>query len=180
MAKVALLIGISEYESDFSPLSAPVFDVQAFKEVLQHSEMGCFEHIKPLYNPTQQEMAVAIETFFTNYQKDDLVLLYFSGHGIKDESGKLYLATRSTQKNEKGGLVHATAVSASFIQDVLRTKCRSKRQVVILDCCFSGAFAEDMLVKDDGSVDVMNQLGGEGRAVLTSSTSTQYLHQLSC
>ncbi len=52
--------------------------------------------------------------------------------------------------------------------------CRSKRQVVILDCCFSGAFAEGLLAKDDGGVDVRNQLGGEGRAVLTSSTSTQY------
>ena len=51
---------------------------------------------------------------------------------------------------------------------------RSRRQVVILDCCFSGAFAEGWSAKDDGSVDVKAQLGGEGRAVLTSSTSTQY------
>lgn len=50
----------------------------------------------------------------------------------------------------------------------------SKREVVILDCCFSGAFAEGMLARDDGFVDVRNQLGGEGRAILTSSTSTQY------
>jgi Ca2+-binding EF-hand superfamily protein len=54
------------------------------------------------------------------------------------------------------------------------SNCRSKRQVVILDCCFSGAFAEGLLAKDDAGVDVKNQLGGEGRAVLTSSTSTQY------
>ncbi|AUB42586.1 Serine/threonine protein kinase [Nostoc flagelliforme CCNUN1] len=51
---------------------------------------------------------------------------------------------------------------------------RSKRQVVILDCCFSGAFAEGMKAKADDSVPVKQQLGGEGRAVLTSSTSTQY------
>ena len=31
-----------------------------------------------------------------------------------------------------------------------------------------------MRAKDDGSVDVQTQLGGEGRAVLTSSSSTQY------
>jgi hypothetical protein len=51
---------------------------------------------------------------------------------------------------------------------------RTKRQVVILDCCFSGAFGEGLLAKDDSSVDIRRQLGGEGRAVLTSSTSTQY------
>ena len=174
MAKVALLIGVSEYEPGLSPLQASVWDVQAFKGVLEHPEMGNFKHVIPLLNPGQQEMAVAIETLFADRQRDDLILLYFSGHGIKDESGRLYFATRSTRKNEKGGLVQATAVSASFVQQIMRTNDRSRRQVVILDCCFSGAFAEDMLVKDDGSIDVINQLGGEGRAVLTSSTSTQY------
>ncbi len=53
-------------------------------------------------------------------------------------------------------------------------KSPSERQVIILDCCFSGAFARGMTVKNDGDVDIKNQLGGEGRAVLTSSTSTQY------
>jgi hypothetical protein len=46
--------------------------------------------------------------------------------------------------------------------------------VVILDCCFSGAIAKGMSVKDDGTVNVQEQLGGKGRAILTSSTSTQY------
>jgi hypothetical protein len=45
---------------------------------------------------------------------------------------------------------------------------------VILDSCFSGAFAEGLLMKDDGSVNIREQLGGEGRAILTSSSSTQY------
>ncbi|MGF2035678.1 MAG: hypothetical protein RMZ43_010255 [Nostoc sp. CmiVER01] len=51
---------------------------------------------------------------------------------------------------------------------------RSKRQVVILDSCFSGAFAEGLSAKDDGTINIREQLGGEGRAVLTSSSSTQY------
>ena len=50
----------------------------------------------------------------------------------------------------------------------------SKRQVVVLDCCFSGAFAKGLEIKDDGEIDVSNQLGGRGRAILTSSTATQY------
>ena len=41
-------------------------------------------------------------------------------------------------------------------------------------CCFSGAFAEGLSAKDDGTVDLRSQLGGEGRAVLTSSNSIQY------
>jgi tetratricopeptide (TPR) repeat protein len=118
-------------------------------------------------------MQEAIETLFSGRTKDDLVLLFFSGHGVKDDQGKLHLATRITRKTLQGELIRATSVPASFVQDIMGNS-RSKRQVVILDCCFSGAFAEGWSAKDDGSVDVKTQLGGEGRAVLASSTSTQY------
>jgi len=50
---------------------------------------------------------------------------------------------------------------------------RSKRQVLILDCCFSGAFAKGMAAKGD-AVNLQVQLGGQGRAVLTSSSATEY------
>ncbi|WP_414588642.1 caspase, EACC1-associated type [Scytonema sp. PCC 10023] len=173
MAKVALLIGASEYGEGLSPLPGAAKDVEAMQRVLQHPEMGSFDEVRPLLNVDPQAMQEAIETLFSGRAKEDLVLLFFSGHGIKDESGRLYLATRITRKNKQGELVKATAVPASFVQDIM-SHSRSKRQVIILDCCFSGAFAEGWLAKDDGSVDVKNQLGGEGRAVLTSSTSTQY------
>jgi Caspase domain len=175
MAKVALLIGVSEYELGLNPLPASVQDIQALAKVLQHPDMGGFAQtdIQTLENPDAQKMQEAIETLFSDRQKDDLVVLYFSGHGIKDESGKLYLATRLSRKNTQGKLVKATAVPASFVHNIM-SESRSKRQVVILDCCFSGAFAEGWSAKDDGSVDIYTQLGGEGRVVLTSSTSTQY------
>ncbi|MEH1814332.1 MAG: substrate-binding domain-containing protein [Nostoc sp.] len=173
MAKVALLIGVSEYKPGLTPLPAATKDVEAMQRVLLHPEIGGFDDVTLLINPQQHEMAVAIEALFADRQKDDLVLLFFSGHGIKDENGKLYFASRNTKKSDKGELVKATTVPANSVHDVMSYS-RSKREVVILDCCFSGAFAEGMSAKDDGFVDVKNQLGGEGRAVLTSSTSTQY------
>lgn len=42
MAKVALLIGVSEYEPGLNPLPASVKDVQAIAKVLQHQEMCGF------------------------------------------------------------------------------------------------------------------------------------------
>ena len=173
MAKVALLIGVGEYGLGLNPLPSAVKDVEAMQRVLQHPEMGQFDQVKALTNPAPQEMQEEIETLFANRNKDDLILLFFSGHGVKDDSSRLYLATTLTKKTPQGELVKSTAVPASFVNDVMRNS-RSKRQVVLLDCCFSGAFAEDMRAKDDGTVDVQTQLGGEGRAVLTSSTSTQY------
>ncbi|WP_373526438.1 caspase family protein [Nostoc sp.] len=173
MAKVALLIGVSEYEPGLTPLPAAAKDVEAMQRVLLHPEIGGFDDVTLLINPQRYVMEEAIETLFTGCQRDDLLLLFFSGHGIKDESGKLYFATRNTRKNLQGRLVETTAVAASSVHKFMSDS-RSKHQVVILDCCFSGAFAEGMLARDDDFVDIKNQLGGEGRAVLTSSTSTQY------
>ncbi|WP_257237212.1 caspase family protein [Nostoc sp. 'Peltigera malacea cyanobiont' DB3992] len=42
MTKVALLIGISDYEVGLNPLPASVKDMQAIAKVLQHPEMGDF------------------------------------------------------------------------------------------------------------------------------------------
>ncbi|BAY88946.1 MULTISPECIES: caspase, EACC1-associated type [unclassified Tolypothrix] len=175
MAKLALLIGISEYQPGLNALPGAVQDVKAMQRVLQHSEMGDFADadITVLENPQRQVMEEAIETLFSGREKDDLVLLYFSGHGIKDEAGRLYLATSQTRKNHKSGLIQTTATAASLIHGMMENS-RSRRQVIILDCCFSGAFAEGMKAKDDNTVDIKNQLGGEGRVVLTSSTATQY------
>ena len=175
MKKLALLIGVSEYEYELNSLPGAVKDVDAMKRVLQHPDMGDFppENIKILKNPKQLDMAVAIEALFSSCQKNDLVLLYFSGHGIKDENGYLYLTSHQTSKHSNGQLITSTTVAASFVHSIM-DKSLSRRQVIILDCCFSGAFAQGMRVKNSGDVDIKNQLGGEGRAVLTSSTSTQY------
>ncbi|MGF1938110.1 MAG: caspase family protein [Nostoc sp. ChiQUE02] len=175
MAKVALLIGISEYEPGLNPLPGSVKDVDAMQRVLAHPEMGDFAEadITLLKNPQRQEMEDAIYRLFSDRKKDDLLLLYFSGHGIKDESGKLYLATRSTRKDSSSRLVKPSAVATAFLHESINES-RSQRQVVILDCCFSGAIAQGMTVKDDGAVNLQEQLGGKGRAILTSSSTTEY------
>ena len=173
MVKVALLVGVSQYGPGFNQLPAAAKDVEAMQRVLLHPDMGDFEQVQSLIDPDPQEMGTAIEKLYGEGRRDDLLVLFFSGHGIKDESGNLYLATRATRKNERGGLIRSTAIAARFVQEIMSDS-RARRQVVILDCCFSGAFGEGLLAKDDSSVDVRRQLGGEGRVVLTSSTSTQY------
>ena len=175
MRKVALLIGVSQYDKGLNSLPAAVKDVEAVKSVLINPNIGGFEEqdVTLLQNPDPQVVNEAIYSLFSEKRKDDLILLFFSGHGIKDDEGRLYLATRRTRKNDSGELVVPTAGAASVVHDCMN-RSRSKHQTVILDSCFSGAFAEGLSAKDDGTVNVKEQLGGEGRVVLTSSSSTQY------
>ncbi|NJN89764.1 MAG: SUMF1/EgtB/PvdO family nonheme iron enzyme, partial [Leptolyngbyaceae cyanobacterium SL_5_14] len=54
------------------------------------------------------------------------------------------------------------------------SKVKSRRQVVILDSCFSAAFVRGLGIKDSGSVNLEQFLGGKGRAILTASDSFNY------
>ncbi|MEA5515307.1 caspase, EACC1-associated type [Nodularia sp. UHCC 0506] len=172
--KIALLIGISEYQPGLARLPNAVNDVEAMQRVLVDSERGGFAEgdVTVLKNPQRQDMENAIYHLYANRQKDDLVLFYFSGHGVTVENGDFYFSTSITQKNQ-GKLVLPTAVAAKSVHDWMNQS-KSKRLVVILDCCFSGAFAKGLTAKDSGAIDLQQYLGGEGRAILTASTSTQY------
>jgi hypothetical protein len=74
MAKVALLIGISEYEPGLNPLPGSVKDVDAMQRVLAHPEIGDFAEtdIIVLKNPQRQEMEDAIYRLFSDRKKEDL------------------------------------------------------------------------------------------------------------
>ena len=168
--RIALIVGVSEY-SDFTRLQNSTRDADTVAHVLR--AVAGFDDVQLLLNPTQVHLAEKVEEHFTGKDPDDLVLFYFSGHGVKDERGQLHLAVSTTRRHANGELVRASAVACQHIHDAMSTS-RSRRLVVILDCCFSGAFAEGIQAKDGGRVDLRSQLGGEGRAVLASSSSTQY------
>ncbi len=124
--------------------------------------------VEVLSNAASHEVNQAIEEFFAEAKLDDLVLLYFSGHGFKSESGRLYLITRESRQRR----LDSTAVSAQFVRDQL-DRCRSRRKVVILDCCYAGAFPPGA-TKGADHVDVLGGLSGQGCAVITASSAIEY------
>jgi Caspase domain len=142
--------------------------VAAMRDVLLQPEIGGFTDIVTLMSPEPQQMREALERLFAGRKSDDLVMLYFSGHGVVDDFGKFHLTTARTNK----GLLNSTAISSAFVHDLMEGS-RSNQQVVILDCCFSGAFAKGMVAKGD-VVNLQPQLGGRGRVVLTSSSAVEY------
>ena len=166
MAKYALLIGVSEYGEGIPPLSAPPNDVEAIKKVLENQEMGDFTEVTPLINPDSISMRKAIQKLFKQASKEDLILFYFSGHGLTDDDDHLYLSNRDTEKE----YFQSTAIPASFIQAQSRDS-YCKRQILILDCCYSGAFRTFTPRSTD--LEIEKELGAEGRVVLASSSATQ-------
>ncbi|NCQ92450.1 MAG: ABC transporter substrate-binding protein [Microcystis aeruginosa LG13-03] len=171
MAKFALLIGVSEYSEGLRPISSAILDVEAMRRVLEHPDMGAFDQVTVLPNPDKGSMERAVEDLFTNRQRDDLVLLYFSGHGLKDQTAEFCLSARDTERDQNGELRISTILAASKLNKYMNNS-RSQRQMIILDCCFSGALVQGMPIK--GELNIQEELGGKGRAILTSSSPIEY------
>jgi len=96
--RYALVVATSDYrDEDFRKLTAPGHDADALAKVLSDRDIGGFE-LTPIRNKDAHVVEQAIEQVFAGRGIDDTVLLYFSGHGVKDEGGNLYLAARNTTR----------------------------------------------------------------------------------
>ena len=172
--KVALLIGVSEYGYGLQPLPEAVKDIEAMERVLESSNMGGFDEVTTLINPNPPAMREAIQSLFADLNKNDVVLLFFSGNRVKDNSEQLYLATGITatlitERTPEGELVKATAVPVSFVRDIANN-CPCQNQVAILNWYFNRDLTPDNNITED---DINTQLRGERLAILTSSIYSQ-------
>jgi len=69
---------------------------------------------------------------------DDLVLIYFTGHGIRDNSGDLCLVPYDFAYHPNGSFVFASMLHAKEIE-VSVNNSRCKNIILIIDSCHSGA-----------------------------------------
>src|SRR3954452_4576375 len=165
----ALVVATYRYaDGGLSQLAAPEHDAEAFAAVLQDAEIAGFD-VTTLVNQPHHVVGEAIADFYGNSRRDDLTLLYFSGHGLKDDEGRLHLAMTNTRREA----LMFTAISAAQLNEAMDA-CPSRRKVLILDCCYSGAFPAGRTAKSDEGVQTLERFQGKGRAVLTASDATQY------
>ncbi|MET9225362.1 caspase family protein [Lentzea sp. NPDC003310] len=165
----ALIIASHEFaDPGLSSLRAPAHDAARLGEVLADPRIGAFD-VSTLINSSAAEINEAVEDFFADRDPDDLLVLHFSGHGVKDEAGELHFATSGTKLARLAG----TAVSADFVARRMN-RSRSRRIVLLLDCCYSGAFGRGMVARAGGAVNLEEQFGGSGRAVITASSAMEY------
>jgi hypothetical protein len=74
---------------------------------------------------------------------------------VKDEDGELYFAMADTRLRRLG----ATAVAADFVNRRM-SRTRSRRVVLLLDCCYAGAFERGMRARAGEDVGIGSQFGG--------------------
>jgi YVTN family beta-propeller protein len=167
--RLALLIATYQHEdSDLRGLTSPAADVESLAEVLRDPAISGFE-VSVLTNQPHHRVGEAIGRFYRDCRRDDLTLLYFTGHGLKDSDGRLYLAMSNTHRDD----LLFTAVAAEQLDQAMNSG-RSRQKVLVLDCCYSGAFPAGRIAKADTEAHALDTLRGQGRTVLTASDAMQY------
>jgi uncharacterized membrane protein HdeD (DUF308 family) len=165
----ALIVASYDYQDPgLRRLRAPARDAEALARVLRDPAIGDFD-VRTMLNEPAYVVNEAVEEFFDERGPDDLLLLHFSCHGVKDEGGELYFATVNTKLRRLG----ATAVAADFVNRRM-SRSRSRRVVLLLDCCYAGAFERGIVARAGAGVNIEEQFGGRGRAVITASSAMEY------
>jgi Caspase domain len=168
-SKRGLIIAAADYhDQKLRKLRAPAVDAERLAEVLSDPEIGDFA-VETVLNEPEHVVRRKVAAFLAGGSRDDVLLLHFSCHGIKDDDGQLYFATPDTELTN----LDATAVSAEWVNRQMN-KSRSARIVLMLDCCHSGAFSAGSMARAGGGIDIKERFEGRGRVVLTASNSLEY------
>jgi WD40 repeat protein len=168
--KFALLIGVSEHELGVQPLPGVEKDLESLQQVLVNARIGNFVNVDVALNPDSPTMATKIESFLSNCPSDSLALLYFSGYGILDRYGTLYLSSKASRRNAHGKIIRSTFVSTDFLRAVMKD-CPAKQLVLILDLCISKETSLYQTEPNQPIETIRQQLSSLDYTILVSSTA---------
>lgn len=164
----ALVIGTSTYEdSRLNRLRSPGLDAMELSDVLSDPGIGGYA-VRPVIDQPSHVVRREIERFFRARRPDDQLLLYLSCHGIKDSKLQLYFAAADTDRD----LLESTSVPAAFVNGRL-VRCGSRKILVLLDCCYSGAFRPGGAKSADTAVHLLEEFKDTGVAVITATDALQ-------
>lgn len=158
--RVGLVIG-NNYPNSDKQLRFAVADALAMKEVMLNKDICGFDEVEESIDDTFVDARIKIEKILKNANRNDLVFIYFSGHGKKHLDNGLRLLFRDARED------YPLAMSLNFDYINRCMKYPSLKSVIIvLDCCYSCAAG---IKGDDLEEAFSNYSSGSGTIILTST-----------
>ncbi|MFY1685025.1 AAA domain-containing protein [Micromonospora sp. WMMD730] len=167
MGRHALLLGTAtcHVDRELAPLPSVRQDVAQLKALLDGA--GEFDSVRTEVDLPATHLRQIVEEFYGARSRGDLALLYYSGHGVLHGDGQsLFLAASDTAS----GQLHATAFDTDGTLRHLLNNTRAAQKVVLLDCCFSGAFTARNRFQGGVREEPRRLKRERGTFILTSST----------
>jgi len=169
MAFKGLFIGIDRYASaEINWLSCAGRDATALHALFSDTLGGETR----LLTDGEATVAAIREAFeqLMRTDPDDVVVIAFSGHGTETHE----LVAHDTDPYD----LSATAIPLTTLGEWC-ARIRSRRLLIVLDCCFSGGMGAKALQVEGVARDIqsvegkLNQISGQGRVILTASGPTE-------
>lgn len=162
----AVVVGVGDYRSDDIPdLEFAPADARAVRDFLESDLAGPFDEVLYLENEqaTGSAMREALFVFLQQADWDDLVVIYYAGHGAPDPGrpDNLYLLPTDAEL----GSLAATGFPMWDVKTALRRQIAAERVLVIADACHSAGTADGDVVGGSGS----NEIAGGFQGLFTPS-----------
>ena len=173
----AVIVGVGDYRSDAIPdLRFAGKDAQAVYDFLKSPSAGFQEdHIIFLKDAdaTNQAIREALFVFLQKAAYNDLVFIYFAGHGAPDATrpDNLYLLPHDADTKS----LAATAFPMWDVKTALRRQIKAERVIVVADACHSGG-------TKDGETNPINGSFGDlftpsRRVILTAADDNELSYE---
>lgn len=165
-----VLIGTSDYErsNELDNLPAVHNNLTGLEAALTDPDIGVFaaENCRVVDSPDSPQSLIR-RLRQAAAEAEDVLMIYYAGHGLLGWKGALHLAVRETDPNQTAG----TAVPYSWVSEALQDS-PARIRILLLDCCFSGRAIGAM----SGDSAALEQVDVAGSYVLTSTTANQVSH----
>lgn len=177
---VGLAIGIEHYEEGSFKLNYAIDDINAFKKTLEETGQHLYRNvkIKTLPDATYDEIVNAFEDIQKQVGKDDVFVLYLSGHGVTDNANYHFLAQDFIWDSPRA--LENKTIDSHRLNDFLAS-IQARKAVVFFDTCYAGSYKPEIdslvalnLVKKSGPSDkqAISRL-------IEETTAVERLNQLS-
>ncbi|MFJ9683525.1 caspase family protein [Streptomyces sp. NPDC101194] len=159
----AVLLGVHAF-THFPHLEGVSRNIPALQAQLTDPVVGALPKENCAVLPAHSEQGRILDAVCQAAEEaDDLLLVYYAGHGHFDRGGGLLLATEASSNTRRHHSVQYEA-----IRECVEVS-RAQHKVVIVDCCYSGL----ALRMGEASTEATDPLAIEGACVLTSAAETQ-------
>jgi hypothetical protein len=179
----ALIISVSNYNNR-QPLDFCKNDGEEMFNILYNLGYEILDNNKLIGSVRWEAMSDAIIDFFSDskIKPQDTLLFYYSGHGVPDIDGDVYLATSEIDPDVPNRRGFSFNELTKMIQRSIST-----RIIAILDCCYSGSAKlskgngdEDVAKLAVATIDKRSRIlkQGEGKCILAASQAYQEAYEL--
>lgn len=178
-------VGVSDYTSkDLAPLSYASKDAEDFINTIKNSNIDLYSEVSNTLlvnkNATRNNVLRDLKKLVSNVEQGDVVMLYFSGHGIKDGEDTFYMTFDSSVEDS------FTAVNFSEIRTRIRnlTEDMKCHVVLFMDACHSGAMygmkgsTQEISMKIPGLVGFYSSTSGQQSAELDKLKNGAFTHAI--